>query len=415
MKNTVILLLLCSLAIYGQSIEQTQLTLKEALSLALEKNGDILNAEKGIKLADAKILQAGRIANAEISLETNEIPTSLKINNTGELNLWFSQGLEFFGKRGLRIDAATQDKFIAEVKLTSLKTILASKIKTFYYNALLTKEIISNIEFNIQLLSDFLQQVTDKYRAGTSEYIDIIRTKVELTRLKNSLFETKRNHRVILNELKYLIGMDLTNDVALIDSLNYKIRKVEKDSLLQQLAQSSNFLKQIEYQSEKNKYNLELANKNKLPDFKFGIALQKRNVNGLGSYDQFIGLSFGLSLPMFYSPYPKGEIQEAETLIDISKIQREYFKKKIMQNISNSYYNLVFAQEQLNVFETSLLNDAEEELRTGINSYQNNKIDVLNLFDIYRTYRATKFEYLKTIYNNLVAEAELEASGELQL
>ncbi|MBU2444334.1 MAG: hypothetical protein KJ666_02005 [Bacteroidetes bacterium] len=89
MKNTVILLLLCSLVIYGQSIEYTQLTLKEAISLALEKNGDILNAEKGIKLADAKILQAGRIANAEISLETNEIPTSIKINNTGELNLWF--------------------------------------------------------------------------------------------------------------------------------------------------------------------------------------------------------------------------------------------------------------------------------------------------------------------------------------
>ncbi len=415
MKKTVIALLFCSFVMYGQSIEYTQLTLKEALSLALEKNGDILNAEKGIKLADAKILQAGKIANAEISLETNEIPTSLKINNTGELNLWFSQELEFFGKRGLRIDAAVQDKFIAEVKLTSLKTILASKIKTFYYNALLTKEIISNIEFNIQLLSDFLQQVTDKYRAGTSEYIDIIRTKVELTRLKNSLFETKRNNRVILNELKYLIGMDLTNDVALIDSLNYKIRKVEKDSVLQQLAQSSNFLKQIEYQSGKNRYNLELANKNKLPDFKFGISLQKRNVNGLGSYDQFIGLSFGVSLPMFYSPYSKGEIQEAETLIDINKIQREYFKKKVIQNISNSYYNLVFAQEQLNVFETSLLTDAEEELRTGINSYQNNKIDVLNLFDIYRTYRATKFEYLKTIYNNLVAEAELEASGELQL
>ncbi|OYV84551.1 MAG: hypothetical protein B7Z63_06745 [Ignavibacteriae bacterium 37-53-5] len=71
------------------------------------------------------------------------------------------------------------------------------------------------------------------------------------------------------------------------------------------------------------------------------------------------------------------------------------------------------AQAQLQVFDASLLGDAEDELRAGLAAYQNNQVDALNLFDIYRTYRATKIEYARALYHLLAAKAELEASAEV--
>jgi len=70
------------------------------------------------------------------------------------------------------------------------------------------------------------------------------------------------------------------------------------------------------------------------------------------------------------------------------------------------------AEAQLQLFDRSLLADANDILTTGINQYRNNQIDVLNLFDIYRTYRATRIEYLRALTNYLVARADLEAAGE---
>ena len=65
------------------------------------------------------------------------------------------------------------------------------------------------------------------------------------------------------------------------------------------------------------------------------------------------------------------------------------------------------------MFDTSLLRDVGDELSAGITAYQNGQIDLLNLFDIYRTYRSTGVEYSSTVYNTLTALVDLEISSEV--
>jgi cobalt-zinc-cadmium efflux system outer membrane protein len=132
-----------------------------------------------------------------------------------------------------------------------------------------------------------------------------------------------------------------------------------------------------------------------------------------GGFDQYFGLTVGISLPMFYSSGVSGDIQEAEANLSLSDIRYQYAKIRVTQSIRTAYSNLSFAEEQLRLFDTSLLKDVEDEMRAGITAYQNDQIDLLNLFDIYRTYRATKIEYSRTVYNTLLALTELEVSSEV--
>ncbi|MFZ5947170.1 MAG: TolC family protein [Stygiobacter sp.] len=409
-KHIIALFLFYSLTVNGQT---KKITLNEVIEISLKNNSQILTAQKEIEVFGGKILQAGRIPNAEFSIESNEIPKSFSLGNAGEVDFNVSQPLEFFGKRSSKIQIAEYEKQIAEINLERIKKIVTAQVKEAYYQGLLLQEMINAIEQNISLLNDFLVQVKDKYQTGTSTYLDVIRAKVEVTRLKNELFDVNKQFQQNIGGLKILMGVENGGNYELSDSLSYIFNDSPLDSILASLIGQSNFIKMSSIRMDRNKSLLSLAEKASLPDFNFGASFQNRQpIPGKG-FDNFIGLKLGISLPMFYSSGVRGDIQESQALLDISDIQYEAVRKIIKQKIISSVKSLNYAEEQLRLFDKTLLQDVEDELRAGITAYQNNQIDVLNLFDIYRTYRTTKLEYERTIYNCLIARTQLEISNEL--
>ncbi|BDQ04337.1 TolC family protein [Ignavibacterium sp.] len=399
--------------VYAQDTNNViKLSLDKAIEISLQYNPEIISASKEIEASVGKVLQAGRIQNAELSFEVNEIPNIYEFGNAGELDINFNQPIEFFGKRSNRIQAAENQKRIAELNYERVKKLITAQVKKIYYRGLLANQIVESIESNINLLNDFLAQVTDRYQAGTSSYLDVIRAKVETARLKNELFEARKNYQQVIAQLNILLGNDYGTGFKFTDSLSYKYSEIKNDTIIEFYSSQSNFLKIIELQVQQNKSALSLSQKNALPDFNFGLAFQNRQSLPLKGFDQYFGLKIGLSLPMFYSTGVQGDVQEAEANLSIAEVRYQSAKIKVTQRIRTALNNLLFAEEQLRLFDTSLLRDIEDELRAGITAYQNNQIDLLNLFDIYRTYRATKVEYSRTVYNTLVALAELETAAE---
>jgi len=415
MNKLFVLFVFVSLGLNGYAQENNEtinISLSEAINIATKNNSEVISALTEIDAFEGRILQAGRLQNAEISVEANEIPTGLDFGETGELDLNFSQQLEFFGKRSIRIQSAELQKRIAELNYERVKKLITSQVKKVYYKGLLSNQIVKSIESNINLLNDFLAQVTDRYQAGTSSYLDVIRAKVEISRLKNELYDAMKNYQQVTGQLKVLLGKENGVEYELSDSLLYQFSKISKDTVVNFYSSQSNFLHITEIQVEQRKSFLFLAEKNALPDFNFGLAFQNRQPLLGNGFGQYLGLNVGISLPMFYSTGVQGDIQEAEANLSISDIRYQYAKIRVAQSIRTAFNNLSFAEEQLRLFDTSLLRDVEDELRAGITAYQNGQIDLLNLFDIYRTYRATGVEYSRTVYNVLVSLTELEISSE---
>ena len=413
-KVFVLFVFVCITFGYAQeSNNKIQLSLKAAIDTALTNNPEVIASLKQIDVAEGQILQAGRLENAELSVEANEIPSGFDFGDTRELDLNFNQPIEFFGKRSTRTQFAEYQKRSAELNYERVKKLISSQVKKIYYNGLLSSQIVESIQLNIDLLNDFLEQVTDRYQAGTSSYLDVIRTKVEILRLKNELFDAMRNYQQVTGQLKILLGKDNGTEYELTDVLYYQSKNFNGDTVINFYSSQSNFLRITEIQVEQNKSLLSLAEKKSLPDFNFGLAFQNRQPIPGNGFDQFLGLNVGVSLPMFYSSGVEGDIQEAEANLSISDIRLQYAKARVSQSIRTAFNNLSFAEEQLILFDTSLLSEVEEEMRAGITAYQNGQVDMLNLLDIYRTYRATKIEYSRTVYNTLLALTELEVSSEV--
>ncbi len=405
-----VVLLVCVSTTTAQ--QPQRLSLPEAISIALQNNERVLTAQRDVEAASGRILQAGRIPNPDLSVTYNEVPTNFSLGDAGERDVGISQTIEFPGKRGSRVAAAERALAIAELSLKRTQAILISQVKTAYYRVLLAAEVADNIEFTISLITDFLSVVTQRYQAGSSSYLDVIRAKVELTRLRNDLTEARRDYHIRLSELNVLLGWFPEQSVTLTDSLAYSPMQMTEDSAVVFYSEQSAFLQITIQEVARSQSLLDLSKKSYLPDFTLGAAFQKRPRQGSRSSDYF-GVALGVSVPLWFWQGPRGEVQESQAVLEASRVRLDATRRRVRQSIRSAYRTAQVAELQLKAFETSLLRDVEDELRAGIAAYQNNQIDALNLFDIYRTYRATKIEYARALYNFSAAAAQLEAAKEL--
>ncbi len=401
-----LLVLFCSYAIFSQTIER--LSLSDAIALALQNNRDVLKAQKEIEAAEGRILQAGRIPNPELGVAWNESPKIFNFGDANERDISLSQQIEFPTKRSNRIDVASLDKELTQLNLERTKSLVTARVKQSYYNLLFSERVIGGLDEQLTLLKDFQQLLTGRYQAGESNYLDVIRAKVEITRLNNDIADARRERRVRQHQLNVTIGRNADESFVLVDSLSHTTRAFSQDSLFEALKRKSATLKIAQLSVDRQQQSLSLAKTSYLPDFEIGLANQRRaEVNNLW------GVEFKISLPLWFWQEPQGQIQEATALSGIATVNQAAVVRRIRGSILNALDLLQSAETQLKAFDESLLMDSKDILSTAITRYQNNQIDVLNLLDVYRTYRATKVEYLRALYNYTIAVAELETAAEL--
>ena len=400
----------------GQS---ARLSLNDAIVAAMQNNPAILQAQREVDAADGRILQAGRIPNPQIEFGLNEVPTNFNLSDADERDIGIRQDIEFPTKRSSRINVAVFDKEIAGLQLQRTQTLVAWQVKKAYYGVLFSQEIVKSLEGQLNLLRDFQQLVQSRFEAAASNYLDVVRSKVEIARTINDLAEAKRDAQFRETQLSLLLGRSGDQILQLTDSLAYAPLLLNRDSLVAQLQERSAAFKIAQRTVVRQQGVLGLAGTSYLPDFSVGVSHQRIaeqppfNANNFtGVTTNSLGIQLGISVPLWFWQEPRGQVREAEALVEIARVSFAATERRIRANIVNALRAVNVAESQLQLFDRSLLADANDILTTGINQYRNNQIDVLNLVDIYRTYRSTRVEYLRALTNSLVARAELEAASE---
>ena len=171
---------------------------------------------------------------------------------------------------------ATYDLKISELRLVRIKTLVAAQTKRVYYEARFSQEIIDGLEEQFRLLQDVQQLLNDRYRAGASNYLDVIRGKVEIARLNNDIAEAKRGLQVRRTQLNLLLGNDADHTLVLTDSLLHGPSFVDEDSLMRTFLEKSSALKIAQRTVFRQEAAVGLATTSYLPDFSLGVFHQRR-------------------------------------------------------------------------------------------------------------------------------------------
>ncbi len=391
----------------GLAQEKISYSLPEALEVALKNNPEVKIAEKEIDLAKGRRLQAFSPQQPDLAFSWEGIYPDQSLNRANTRTIGLEQNLEFPYKLFLKKSVSNREIDIAYENLNRTKVIISAQVKKAYYKVNYQQRLLETLESTIGLLRQFQEATLLKYQSGDLHYFEVIRAKVEIAKTQNEIIEVRKeliSEKTIFN---HLLGKKFSDDFELKDALTFVPLLKDKEQVIGEFTQKNRTLKIAQIVKEKEKKNLKLANLSFTPDLKFsGGFFSERGEKFIPSF------RIGFSLPLWWWGN-QGQIQENRANLRTAEIRQITLERVVKSEIERAYEVVKTSEEQVLLFEKTLLKEIDEELKAGINSYQYNQIDALGLLDIYRTNKITKLEYYKTLYNYLSALADLEVSGEI--
>jgi cobalt-zinc-cadmium efflux system outer membrane protein len=383
------------------------LTLDKAVAGALACNPAVLSARAEVEASRGRSLQFSARPEAQVTagIEGAPLPGLKNSNSEVEINLSFEQPFEFPGKRSLRVQIGQLGIGLAEAELERIKLIVAAKVKRAYWQAAFAKNAALALEKSAARLDLLLTGLEAKYRSGSAAYADILRVRAEKARLRNQILEQENERRSAGLELNDLLARQTDEPVVLMTEMSFVPLAADLNKIRETARVTRPSQKIIALRRDRAAAALKLAKLSGNPDFLAGFSLPSVRTEAWG-------ISFGLTLPFLQPGRTRGLALEAVAGVEIARIMTDAQDRRILSALASAYSSVKTAEEQVNVFEQSLLRELEDELRIQVEYFRYGKIDFYNLLDLHRTYVLAELDHLRAVLIFNLALADLEVAGE---
>ncbi len=381
---------------------QRTLTLEEAVALALKNNPRLLQAEQDVESARGRRLQLESRPNPALVFSREGLGGKGPAGES-EINLGIQQVVEFPGKRALRRLVGALGEDISRLDLERLRVRTTAEVEAAYWNAVYAQEARRSLEAVDGIIRNYLDLAREKYRYGQAAYLDVLRGEVESLKIRNEMLEAGREHRDRMIALSFLLGRDEDEDTRLASGLSFVEPAQTFDRLLQEVDQFPG-IRLAAAELKQAEAALDLARRSAFPDLEVGLFYPSQRVSAWG-------FEVGLEIPLWRKKN-QGEVLEATARSQWTRISMEAARLRRRAALRRLFSDLRAAEQQIRLFEQGLLKDVEDAWQTGLAEYQYGRTDSLNLLDIYRSYKETKREYLRTLLNYNLSLAEVNVAGE---
>lgn len=401
----------CALAFAQQN--DGALSLEEVLSIAKQNNPKVLEAQQRMKIAEARYRQVKKLSNPELDVDVAKIAYDLESQNKfddrtleGEVRL--TQPLQTWGKRGLSIGIAEDEKRQAELEFQNSWVDIARQVKEQYNEALLQQESIELARDSLDRSQRLLEQVNIEFNEGKARNHELARSKLEVSKARNDFLEAENNSNISIGKLNILLGRNMDEVIELKDNLNPEYLDQSFEKLLSDAySQRADILIKGQEISKKEK-ELKLAKRKRLPDVNVGLFVEREEE----IYSAGAGISFELPI---WNQYHE-DINEASINIEMAQMNLHALKKQVELDVYMAFKNVDLTRKAIGNLQESI-KEANELLRIITIEYQEGEVPFLTYLEGLASYKETKQDYLETLANYAGKLAVLEQSigGELEL
>jgi cobalt-zinc-cadmium efflux system outer membrane protein len=394
-------------AVLSFAAQEGGLTLEKAVELALARNPDVLAARAGVEAARGRSIQLGARPEPQLQADVGglPIPGLEKEGDEVEFSLGIEQVFEYPGKRSLRAEVGKFGESLAAAELERAQLIVAAKVKRAYWKAAFARGAAEALERSAARLDVLLADVRAKYGAGAGTYADVLRAQAEKARMRNQILEQRRERRAAGLELNELLANPPDENFELLTGMPFAPLGADLPGTLESARQSRPSARIAALRRDRAAAAVRLAGLGRNPDFLAGFYVPSKRLNGWG-------LSFGMTLPFLQPARGRGAVLEAGAEAELARIEAEAFERRFRSAVEAAYVSAKAAEEQVLVFEKSLLRELEDELVIQLDYFRYGKTDAYSLLDLHRTFVLAELERLRALLLFNLALADLEVAGE---
>jgi len=375
-----------------------ELTLREALRLALSANPRLQVLGWELRRAEGRTRQAGARPNPEVSFDLENIGSS----STGsEATLSVGQLLELGGKRGARVGAARAEQQVVSLDIQTERLVLIGEVVTRFIEALGAERSLSLSDEEVRAAEEAATTIAQRVSAGGAHPVERRRAEVELANVRLDRTILQSDVDLSRSRLSSTWGEPEPRFASLVGLLDSLPRLPSLDSL-QARAEASPTLTRWRAEREARQKRLDLERARR--------GLNLTPLVGVRSLDDGADHAFvgSLSLPIPVFDRNQGSIDEASAAVRQAPIAEAQVRLELRRSLAESHATLRRGRDKIGAIRREVLPEAArafEEMRTG---YERGRFSYLDLLEARRTWLRARREELQTLLGAHLAVAELE-------
>lgn len=330
---------------------------------------------------------------------------SLLPSQVGSTRYTLMQSVPWFGKRDLKRVAAEAGADQARGRTAATWAELAMQIKSAYaqYHYVAGGQKITRDLLDLVVQMEKVAQ--ERYANGLAAQQDAVRAQVEQTVMKTELVALDNTKRQIEARLNALLSRPANMQLAAPQQLRSipATASLENHAALENRIREHNpelFVDNAGISAAEN--NLDLAYKNRYPDFALGISPTQ-----FGTAIREWGVMVELNIPL-QQETRRSQERESEAMLAAAKARKEATANRILSALTENLSGLEAAQRSELLSSSSLLPQANVTFESALTGYQNGRVDFATLLDAARQILNAKLEVLKAQTDAQMRLAEIE-------
>lgn len=394
------------------------LTEQEAVAMAVTDNPSLAAMQLRYEALRDVPSQVGTLPDPMINLNAMNFPTdSFDRDQEGMTQLQFgiSQVIPFPGKLGLMEEVASFNASAAGYSTDERRVQLAKNVKAKWWQIHYLDRAIETLAKNKSLLRQFITVAKTKYETGKGLQQDILLAQLELSKLmdKDIQLLALRRHQAI--QLNTLMDRPASDSIKLPDSISLHMPKVRSEAQLYEVAETLRpTLKEKETNVEAARARLNLAEKDRYPDFKLGVTYGERAGDNPpfmgGSRADLFSVMLGVKIPLYSGRKQSKAISQRTTELARSRYALTDEMGLVRSEISASITDYQKSQDQFDLFGKGIIPQAQQTVHSMLAAYQVSEVDFLNLLRSQMTLFNYELQYWKALSEAKQALARLEAA-----
>ncbi|NMH24019.1 TolC family protein [Flavobacterium solisilvae] len=442
MKNKLILTFLLAVG-FLQAQETKVLTLKDAITFALENKADAKKAKLDVENSAYQIQEVRSRALPQISANG-----SLNVNPILQLNALPG---DFFGAPGTTILAPLGQKWNSVAGVTLNQAIydqsvfiglkaakstrefyqinaqlteeqVVEKVANAYYQVYVTRQNLNVLDNNLKNTTKVKDIIKGQFENGLAKKIDLDRTLVRISNINTQRQQTLNAVQLQENALKFLMGMPLETKIS-IPETEFEVTATALS------AQMPDATKRTEYLLlKKNEQLLEYQKKSVQAAYYPTLSLTgSYNYIGQGPempwfkkpadgvyWSDFAAIGLNLNVPIFTGFGTRAKVRQAENKLQSIKVDLEETKlaldfeyENAKTQIDNSIISINNQKENAKL--------AQEVLTNTNNNYIQGLASLTDLLDAENEWVVAQNNYTTALLDYKLAEIQLiKSKGELK-
>lgn len=419
-----------TLAAQEQQSEKLQLSLEQALQIALSENPTIKVADQQIEIKryakkgtyaslypqiDATASYQRVIKKQTMSMDFNGQTQTIKVGSDNSFNGGITAGMPVVNAQlwqNLKLSAL--DVELAVEKARSSRLDMVEMVTNAYYGVLLAKESNQLFQRVYDNAVENNEIVKKKYDVGSVSEYDLLSSNVSVQNALPNVIESEYAVILALWNLKALLGIDLEREIDVVGSLMDYTAVLDKSYDISQLSLENNStLKQLDMQEQMLQKAVKIQKLANVPSLSINAAYLYTALGNDGKFfkkeawNPYSYAGIQLNIPIFAGTSRRAATREAQLNLSSLQLQRENAERQLRVGIVQ-YLNNMQSSVKKYYASAATVGQAQKSYDIAVKRYDVGRGTLVEIDNSQVALTQAELSRNQSIYNFLTAKVSLD-------